>query len=83
MGAGIPVICSDFPVWKIIVDENGCGITVNPNNILEIEKAIHYLVNNNALAEEIGKSGRTAVEVLYNWATEEKKLLALYEDMLK
>ena len=40
MAAGLPVICSDFELWKEIIEKNNCGICVNPNNIVEISNAI-------------------------------------------
>src|SRR5699024_8202143 len=32
MNAGIPVICSDFPVWKAYVERYECSIAVNPED---------------------------------------------------
>lgn len=83
MGAGIPVICSDFPVWRAIVKDNSCGITVDSRNLHEVEEAILYLRDNPGVAEEMGRRGRAAVKSRYNWSAEEKKLLTLYADMLK
>ena len=30
MGAGLPVIASNFELWKNIIEKNKCGICVNP-----------------------------------------------------
>lgn len=83
MQAGIPVISSKFPLWKEIVDENNCGVCVNPQNPDEISNAIYYLISNRSEACEMGKKGYHAVLTKYNWATEEKKLFAAYEKLLK
>lgn len=82
MYAGLPVICTDFVLWKEIIDEYKCGICVNPHNIEEIKKAIDYLIHNPKEAEFMGKNGIKAVEEKYNWLVEEKKLLKFYTEVL-
>jgi len=78
MSAGLPVICSNFPLWRQIVEGNKCGICVDPLNPREISAAIDFFVNNPEIAQEMGKNGRMAIEQYYNWELEEKKLLELY-----
>jgi len=82
MSAGVPIITSNFPLWKEIVEGNQCGVCVDPLNPKAIAEAIQYLINNSVEAEEMGKKGRLAVEEQYNWAIEEKKLFKLYEELL-
>ena len=79
MAAGIPVIASNFPLWREIIEGNKCGLCVDPMNSKEIGKAIKYLKDNPKEAEDMGKNGRKAVEDKYNWPLEEKKLLDLYK----
>lgn len=83
MAAGIPVIASDFPLWRGIIESSQCGVCVNPMNPDEIAKAVDRLVNNPAEARQMGDNGRRAVLDRYNWAVEEKKLFQLYEAILK
>lgn len=82
MLVGLPVIASNFPLWKEIIEGNNCGLTVNPMNPREIAAAIEYLLKRPELKEEMGKNGRKAVLEKYNWESEAKKLLELYDDML-
>lgn len=82
MAAGLPVIASDFPIWRDIVKGNSCGIMVDPESPKEIAEAIDYLIENPKEAEIMGKNGRKAVEEKYNWANEERKLLRLYQSIL-
>ncbi len=81
MSAGIPVIASDFPLWKEIINTNKCGICVNPLNPEEIAKAISYLRNNPTEAEEMGRNGRKAIENIYNWEQEGEKLVEVYKTL--
>lgn len=78
MSASIPVICSDFPLWKEIVEGNRCGICVNPINPEEISGAIKYIESNDEISEEMGKNGKKAVEEKFNWKFEEQKLIGIY-----
>lgn len=78
MSAGIPVIASDFPLWREIVEGSGCGILVNPESPAEIAEAVSYLVSHPAEAQRMGANGRASVVHRYNWAVEERKLLEYY-----
>jgi glycosyltransferase involved in cell wall biosynthesis len=81
MMAGIPVIASDIPLWKQIVDETGAGICVDPLNPEAIRKAIVSLMEDEATSVKMGEAGRKAVMSKYNWNNEEIKLLAIYKTL--
>jgi glycosyltransferase involved in cell wall biosynthesis len=83
MATGIPVIASNFPLWKEIIEGNSCGICVDPLNPQEIAEAIDWLCDNPSKASEMGENGRNAVELKYNWANENKKLLDIYKFVRK
>ena len=78
MSAGIPVIASNFPLWREIVEGNDCGLCVDPGDPYAIATAIDRLVNEPELAMQMGENGKHAVQEKYNWSIEEKKLLELY-----
>lgn len=80
MAAGIPVICSDFPLWKKIIEEERCGITVDPEDEKEILRAINLLLDNREMAQQMADRGKKAVQDKYNWKLEEKKLLKFYQN---
>jgi glycosyltransferase involved in cell wall biosynthesis len=81
MLAGIPIIASDFPLWKEILDGVDCAVFVNPNNIEEIYNAVKYLNENPKIAEQMGRNGREKVLSDYNWEKEEKKLYEVYQNL--
>lgn len=79
MSAGVPVICSDFPLWAEIVGDNGCGLTVDPTDVASIAKAMKRIIDDPTAAAEMGRRGRAAVSMTYNWETEELILSDLYQ----
>lgn len=81
MSAGIPIICSDFPVWKNFVHTYACGIAVNPDDEQAIKSAIDYLRNHPDEAKKMGKNGRKAVLDHLNWHIEEEKLIQWYDEL--
>jgi glycosyltransferase involved in cell wall biosynthesis len=83
MGAGLPVIASDFPFWRRILGDVGCGIFVNPLDPQGIAKAIEYVLTHPREAEEMGRRGQTAVLERYNWETQADKLVNLYSEIRK
>lgn len=81
MSAGIPVIASDFPLWREIVEGAECGLLVDPLNPAKIAEAIEWILDHPEEAEAMGRNGRRAVEERYNWDCEKDKLLALYRKL--
>jgi glycosyltransferase involved in cell wall biosynthesis len=83
MSVGLPVIASNFPLYKQVVDGNKCGLTVDPSEPQQIAEAIEYLIERPEEAREMGENGRKAVIEEYNWEKESEKLLHVYEEILK
>lgn len=81
MAAGLPVVASDFPLWKEIIEGNQCGICVNPTDPLEVRTACVKLIENPEMAQALGRNGKIAVDKKYNWTAEEAKLLDLYNQL--
>lgn len=82
MAAGLPVIASDFPLWRRIVMEVDCGLLVNPEDPAAISNAVAWVLQNHESAEAMGLRGKEAVSDRYNWRKEEGKLTRLYTDLL-
>jgi hypothetical protein len=81
MAAGLPVVVSDFPMWRRIVEEAGCGLLVDPLDPAAIAGAIRRLLADPVEAEAMGRRGRTAIVDRFAWHTEEAKLLNLYSHL--
>jgi glycosyltransferase involved in cell wall biosynthesis len=82
MSAGIPVIASDFPLWRRVVEETKFGLLVDPLNPKAIAQAIQWLFEHPAEAAEMGKRGEEAVHRHFNWDDEAKKLLVFYRRVI-
>lgn len=83
MSAEIPVIASNFPLWKDIIEKNNCGICVDPKDSFQIANAINYLLLNNEEAKQMGINGKKAINEIYNWGNEEQKLFLIYQNLIK
>ncbi len=81
MAAGLPVVASNFPLWRKLVEDNHCGICVDPTDANAVKEACAELLGNPEKAQQMGRNGRAAVMEKYNWSNEEKKLLSLYESL--
>jgi len=78
MAAGIPVIASNFPLYKEIVEENSCGICVNPANVTEIVDAIERIQSDAEYAKSLGSQGRKTIKKKYSWEQQIPYLLECY-----
>jgi glycosyltransferase involved in cell wall biosynthesis len=82
MAAGLPVVSTDIPFWRTIVEETRCGIVVDGADAMQIADAVRWLLEHPAEAEAMGERGRRAAEELYDWKSEERTLLQLYDRIL-
>ena len=81
MAAGLPFVCSDFPLWRELVKETGAGICVPYGDLDAARRAILQLVNDKEMAQKMGIMGRKAVENKYSWNKEIQKLVNLYKSL--
>lgn len=81
MSAELPVIGSDFPLWRSIVVDTGAGFCVDPESPDAIAGAIKALLEDPARVVAMGHAGRRAVLTAYNWPNEAAKLTAFYREL--
>jgi glycosyltransferase involved in cell wall biosynthesis len=82
MAGGVPVVASDFPVWREIVDGADCGILVDPRDPSAVADAILKLLGEPERAEVLGRNGRRAVIERYRWEPQGQRLVELYGRLL-
>ncbi len=83
MAAGLPVIASDFPLWRKIINSANCGVCVDQTKPEEIKQKILDTIEDTDLLKQSGKNGRLAIEKEYNWENEEQKLNHFYKSFFE
>lgn len=81
MAAGLPVIASDFPFFRELLEPIGCAVFVDPLDPAGLAAAIDELLADVEHAEEMGRRGATAVAERLNWQAEAQKLGDLYASL--
>jgi len=82
MALGLPVVVSDFPLWRSIVDVAKCGLVVDPTDAGAVAGAVRWLSENPEESRLMAQRGRETVLQRYSWASEFTKLKAFYQVLL-
>ncbi len=82
IAAGIPVIVSDFPGYRELVEKYELGLIVDPENPQEIAAAVNKLARNDKLRRQMGENAARAFDLELNWEMESKKLFELYNGLI-
>lgn len=84
MGNGKPVIATDFDLWKPIVEENRCGVCVDPADVMAIRRAIFKMFQLANKEYNIMRQRCNDMAIKkYNWNNEEEKLFQFYYRIIK
>jgi len=81
MAAGLPIIASDFPVWRGILQSSGCACLVDPLSPEQIAEAIRGLYSDPDRCFRMGERAKESVRKSYNWETESAGLLEAYDHL--
>lgn len=81
MEAGLPLLCSDVPVYRKIWEEYKFGMLVDPKNPEQIAEAINYLVEHKEEAYRMGQEGRRAVIEKYNCEVVSKEYVEIINNL--
>jgi len=82
MSAGLPILASNFPLWKELVEENACGLCADPLSPKDLSDKIINLLSDELRLNKMGSQGVFLVKNRYNWDSESKKLIELYNSIL-
>jgi glycosyltransferase involved in cell wall biosynthesis len=80
MSAGLPVIGSDGPPMRRVLEETGAGIVVPPQDAAALGRAIVDLIGDATRRAAFGEAGRAAVDDgAYAWKRDEARFVAAIE----
>jgi glycosyltransferase involved in cell wall biosynthesis len=82
MGLGVPVLCSDFPLYRHLVEEVGCGRCVDPTRPDLVAQAIASMLDNPEELERMGQRGVEAVRRRFNWTSQARHLKRFYDQLV-
>ena len=82
MALKLPVITSDFLLYKQVVETAECGFCISPSDPKQLSKTLEWMISNPEKAIKQGMNGRKSVERSYNWENEQKILLSFYKTVL-
>lgn len=78
MAAGLPILSSDFPTWRALIEPDRCGLVVDPADPDAIVAAVMTLHQDRQRAVEMGERGRRVSQERYSWQAQARNLLDLY-----
>lgn len=81
MAAGLPVVASDLPEVRRVLEEETAGVIVDARRPEAIAAALRDLLADPDRAAEMGANGRRATRERYNWRTSADALLAVYRGL--
>jgi phosphatidylinositol alpha-mannosyltransferase len=81
MAAGVPVVASDIPGFRTVLDDGVQGVLVNPRDPPALAKAIIDLLHDPALRTRLGRAGQSKA-VQYDWPQVAAQVLDFYDQVL-
>ena len=79
--AGIPQLCVNYPVYKLINDEHPVAVLVDDISAKNLAQQLNNLLQNKVLYKELEQNCLKVMQIL-NWQEEEKKLIKFYKALL-
>ena len=83
MMAGLPVIASDLPEMRRVIEECRCGVLIREQEPEEIAKAILAVTSSREGMKAMGERGRAAALHRYNWPVQARRLVELYRSLAR
>lgn len=82
MASEMPVLLSDFPYNRYLIEKYHFGLLANPSDVDDIASKITWLVEHPNEAEEMGKNGKRLLEEQFTWERGAlPELLRLYKEI--
>ncbi len=79
---GLPLICSDIPLWRRFVERHGCGAVVPPGDPAAVLDVLDEWQTHPERYRRCAENARAAASQ-YRWAEMGERLTRLYRDVLR
>ncbi|MDD5583478.1 MAG: glycosyltransferase family 4 protein [Candidatus Omnitrophica bacterium] len=80
LAAGVPVVASDFPEIRKVVQEFDAGVLIDPHVPENIARGINTIISNEARRKQMSANAKKA-SLKYNWENEKSKLVTMYKSL--
>ena len=81
MAAGLPLIVSDIPLWRHMIEEARCGLLVDPRDVEAVSRAMDWVLEHPTEAAAMGRRGARIARERFNWDSEAMRLEQLYREV--
>lgn len=78
MAAGVPIVASDLPPMRRVLDETRAGAFFTPGDSASLAAAVISLLRDRATRRRLADNGRRAAAEKYNWREDEKRFLEIF-----
>jgi glycosyltransferase involved in cell wall biosynthesis len=78
---GLPILCSDFPLWRRFVERHDCGAVVPPGDAEAAFDVLARWAADPARYRTLSANARAAAS-RYRWAPMGERLAELYRNLL-
>jgi glycosyltransferase involved in cell wall biosynthesis len=83
MHCGRPVVATDFPTVRRLLDEVKCGVLFRPGDAKDLSSALKRILADESLRHELSSNAERAATQRYNWENESQKLLEIYSNLAR
>lgn len=83
MAAGRAIICSDFPLWRELLEPFNCAYFIDPEDVGQLRRSIERIASHPEEAKEMGSRARSAFEENFTFGSEKNALLGAYQLLIK
>jgi len=80
---GKPVIASNLPGVRTVVDDGVNGLLTRPNDTDDLASKVRYLLANPDIRQRFGRNGRKKAEETYAWHIIGRRLESIYYEALQ
>ncbi|MEA3345229.1 MAG: glycosyltransferase family 4 protein [Chloroflexota bacterium] len=81
MAAGKPIITSDIPGYRTVLDDGREGMMVPPEDEKTLARALIWLLRNPAIRRRMGQRGRAKAQT-YTWRQVSEQILSHYQELM-